>query len=288
MKIILRLGITALACFVVSACGGGSSLSGGGDSGIGGTGISFAKGNIASADGLVGEDLSFDNQTRSKGGSAGAVTKERVFMGQTITVQAQESSTSIVQTQETQVDTGNGKFNLGLTREYTNLILRFSTFQRAPILFSVGAVPAGTEVTLSNIRLDFLRGTISVGKLTVIQTADPEPSADVVSAVSNEATPETSQLSVSSGSDGTASGAGSNTGSDTDTANSDNQTNADDASNAGTDNTNDPTGGEDTPSENIDDPFGTITGTPVTPIGTGGTPTGSGGTLTPTTGIEPL
>lgn len=155
----MRLRLLIILCIVIliAGCGGGSDVASGGGSGIGGTGISLVRGNVASVDGET-SGAAFSSVTVNSGDASSAVD-------------------------------GNGNFELAIgadnplqrssQQRARSVLLTFGVGTGGSASLDIGTLDPGTNATVSNIRIDTSSGRASAER---IDKQEPAAADNVVAA----------------------------------------------------------------------------------------------------------
>ncbi len=143
---------------VCTACGGGGEVASGGGSGIGGTGISFVKGNVASVNGQANAGLS-----KALYASTG------IFAGVTVSGGGKTSALNQF-----------GGFELADVTPSENLVLTFEVEGSGNATLPLGKVGPGETATVTDIAIDTSTGNASSSSITRSQTeVDDDDSEDL-------------------------------------------------------------------------------------------------------------
>lgn len=151
--------------FALSSCGGGTDTAGAGGSGIGGTGITTVTGNISQVVALAPQD----DQPLARSLLAGA------FNWFSTPVNAQSTPPDDDQRGGIQVFGGgqltttndDGEFVLEDVEPSDNFVLRFVFEENQTVTTSIGPVPPGALVTVSDIVVDTEQGFANPGSVRV-------------------------------------------------------------------------------------------------------------------------
>jgi hypothetical protein len=148
--------LAAAFCLLLSACGGGTSFvgTGSGESGVGGTGISLVKGNVADIDGAKPGSPTFENTSVSAGG------------------------------QRSDLDP-DGTFSLREVPAANALVLVFTDNLGNRVSLPLGSFPAGGSATVDDVRIDYDSGTADAVSIEI--TAPTAAAGAQGSANSNDA-----------------------------------------------------------------------------------------------------
>ena len=166
--------IVALA-LALSSCGGGSNTAGVGGSGIGGTGITAATVN--------GNVVQVVNQARLRDPALAQKLLAMVTDWLSAPANAQTGSGPIEGIQVigggriTTTDSG-GNFELQGVNPSANFVLNFVLSQDQTIALPIGAVPAGSRVTVRNITLNADQGFASADDVEVEENHDSDGDSD--------------------------------------------------------------------------------------------------------------
>jgi hypothetical protein len=137
-----------LIAVVCTACGGGGEVASGGGSGIGGTGISFVKGNVASVNGQTNA-----GQAKALFASTG------IFAGVTVSGGGKTSTLNQF-----------GGFELADVTPSENLVLTFEVEGSGNATLPVGRVGPGQTATVNDIAINTSTGNVSSSSITRSQT----------------------------------------------------------------------------------------------------------------------
>ena len=170
LRIILAAAVACLTLMLASCGGssGGIAFSGGG-SGIGGTGITFVKGNVLSID---GQTVTWAPNDPIQGTLAGwmiLASFAQTIHPTDITVSGGNRSVQIG---------ANGLFELAGVEPSNAFTLVFSLPDGTAIPLAIGQVPDGSTVTVVDIVLDTSSQTASSGGTVVEENEDDDSSDD--------------------------------------------------------------------------------------------------------------
>ena len=176
MGLAARVGGFLLAAFLVASmasCGGGGSTASGG-SGIGGTGISFVKGNVSVINGQMIASIATETDAMPHIKVVEILVPAALaqsFNPLNIVVSGGNRSTNLDQ---------SGNFELQNVTPSGNFVLMFLFPDGSSVSLPIGAVSLGTTVTVINIKLDSVTGSASSEEVEVEENedGDSEDSAD--------------------------------------------------------------------------------------------------------------
>lgn len=151
MRAILRIILTLAVAVLVSSCGGqdGLVLSGSGESGIGGTGISYVKGNVSA---INGDGVSGSTSTDDTGYSKSSITGTTVSGG---------GRTAMVQQ--------DGSFILDNVMPQAHMVLSFRNSEGMVSTLDIGNVGVGQVSLVSDISIDYISGKARARTIQVIE-----------------------------------------------------------------------------------------------------------------------
>lgn len=143
-----KLVVPLVTALLTASCGGGGDAVSGGGSGIGGTGISFVKGNVVSVNG------------QTAAGQAKALFSSATIF-ESVTVTGGGKSTPLNQF---------GGFELANVELSENLVLTFTVTDSGTAKLPVGQVASGQTITLRDIAINTGSGKASPVVITRTET----------------------------------------------------------------------------------------------------------------------
>lgn len=158
----MSYGLIGLAlAILIAACGAGDTLSGGGESGLGGTGIGLVKGDIAAVETALDEKSSSHEESilfaSFKLFIAQAYAQTGSLAGITISGGGQITTTNI-----------SGEFLLYDVEHSNNLTLLFTLPFGQMFELSIGPVMAGDAVVIRDVVLNERNGGVSFGSIETL------------------------------------------------------------------------------------------------------------------------
>ena len=156
MSIFWKRMLVLVIALVCVSCGGGTDVASGGGSGIGGTGISFVKGNVVSVNGQ-----------KNAGQAKALFASTGVFQG--VTVSGGGKSSPLNQF---------GGFELADVTPSENLVLTFDVSGSGSATLPVGMIDAGQTAIVTDIVINTDSGNASSSSITREQTEIEDEDSD--------------------------------------------------------------------------------------------------------------
>ena len=156
MSIFWKRMLVLVLALVCTSCGGGADVASGGGSGIGGTGISFVKGNVVSVNGQTNT-----GQAKALFASTG------IFQG--VMVSGGGKSSPLNQF---------GGFELANVTPSENLVLTFDVSGSGSAILPVGMIDPGQTAIITDIVINTNSGSASSSSITRRQTEVEDDDSD--------------------------------------------------------------------------------------------------------------
>ncbi len=156
------------ACLLLTSCGGGGVAKSGGGSGVGGTGITFVKGNILSVNG----ELIADANSVTDPGFARYLSNLviKLAMAQSI----DPTSITVFGGGLSSKVNALGEFELPGVQPSNNFVLIFRFNDGSTASLSIGSVEIGSKVTVKDIVIDTNSGSAEPGPIEVEESGEGE------------------------------------------------------------------------------------------------------------------